>query len=33
MSITRRQFLLGTSAGLVLPSFFEKAFNYFENHG
>ena len=33
MSITRRQFLLGTAAGLVLPSFYEKAFSYFENHG
>ena len=33
MSITRRQFLLGTAAGLVLPSFYERAFSYFENHG
>jgi hypothetical protein len=32
MGVTRRQFLLGTSAGLVLPSFYEKAFSYFENH-
>lgn len=32
MSITRRQFLLGSAAGLVLPSFYEKAFSYFENH-
>lgn len=33
MSITRRQFLLGTAAGLVLPSFYERAYSYFENHG
>jgi hypothetical protein len=33
MSITRRQFLLGTTAGLILPSFYEKAYSFFENHG
>jgi hypothetical protein len=33
MSITRRQFLLGTSAGLILPSYFDKAQNYFANRG
>ena len=33
MSITRRQFLLGTSAGLILPSYFDRAVTYFENHG
>lgn len=33
MSITRRQFLLGTASGLILPAFYEKAFGYFENHG
>lgn len=33
MSITRRQFLLGTTAGLILPSFYERALSYFENHG
>lgn len=33
MSITRRQFLLGSAAGLILPSFYERAFSYFENHG
>ena len=33
MSITRRQFLLGTISGLVLPSFYERAYSYFENHG
>jgi hypothetical protein len=31
--LTRRQFLLGTTAGLILPSFYDKAFSYFENHG
>jgi hypothetical protein len=33
MSITRRQFLLGTTAGLILPSFYERAYSLFENHG
>jgi hypothetical protein len=33
MSITRRQFLLGTAAGLILPSFYERAYSFFENHG
>jgi hypothetical protein len=33
MSITRRQFLLGTSAGLILPTYFDKAQSYFANHG
>jgi len=33
MSITRRQFLLGTASGLILPSFYERAYSYFENHG
>ena len=33
MSITRRQFLLGTAAGLVLPSFYERAYSFFANHG
>ena len=33
MSITRRQFLLGTTAGLILPSFYERAYSFFENHG
>jgi hypothetical protein len=33
MAINRRQFLLGTAAGLVLPSFFDRALAYFENHG
>jgi hypothetical protein len=31
--ISRRQFLLGTGAGLILPSFFERALAYWENHG
>jgi hypothetical protein len=33
MSISRRQFVLGTAAGLILPSYFDKVFTYFENHG
>jgi hypothetical protein len=33
MAMNRRQFLLGTAAGLVLPSFFDRALAYFENHG
>ena len=33
MSLTRREFLLGTGAGFVLPSFFDRAFAYFQNHG
>ena len=33
MSISRRQFILGTGAGLVLPSYFDKVFTFFENHG
>ena len=33
MSITRRKFLLGTTAGLILPSFYERAYSYFQNHG
>ena len=33
MSISRRQFLLGTGAGLILPSYYDKVFTFFENHG
>ncbi len=33
MSISRRQFILGTAAGLILPSFYDKVFTFFENHG
>jgi hypothetical protein len=33
MSTTRRQFILGTAAGLILPSYYDKVFSYFENHG
>lgn len=33
MSISRRQFILGTAAGLILPSYYEKIFSYFENTG
>ena len=36
MSITRRQFLLttaGTGIGFIVPSFYDKALAYYENHG
>ena len=33
MSISRRQFILGTASGLILPSYYDKVFTYFENHG
>ena len=33
MSMSRRQFILGTGAGLILPSYYDKVFTYFENHG
>ena len=33
MSITRRQFILGTGAGLILPAYYDKVFTFFENHG
>ena len=33
MSISRRQFILGTAAGLILPSFYDKVLAYWENHG
>lgn len=33
MSISRRQFIIGTTAGLILPSYFDKVFAYFENTG
>ena len=33
MSISRRQFIIGTAAGLILPSYFDKVFAYFENTG
>ena len=33
MSISRRQFILGTAAGLILPSYFDKVFSYYENTG
>lgn len=36
MSITRRQFLLTTSGaglGIILPSFYEKALAFYQNHG
>ena len=31
--MNRRQFLVGTAAGLVLPSCYDKARNFFANHG
>jgi hypothetical protein len=33
MSISRRQFILGTAAGLILPAYYDKVFTFFENHG
>ena len=36
MSITRRQFLISATSGgvgLILPSYYEKVFSFFENHG
>ena len=33
MSISRRQFIIGTAAGLILPTYFDKVFAYFENTG
>ena len=33
MSISRRNFILGTAAGLILPSYYDKVFTFFENHG
>ena len=33
MSISRRHFILGTAAGFILPSFYDKVFTFFENHG
>lgn len=33
MSISRRQFILGTAAGLILPSYYDKVLAFWENHG
>jgi hypothetical protein len=33
MSISRRQFILGTASGFILPSYYDKVLSYFENHG
>ena len=33
MSISRRQFILGTAAGLILPAYYDKVLAYFENTG
>ena len=33
MSVSRREFILGTAAGLILPSFYDKVFTFYENTG
>jgi len=33
MSISRRQFIVGTAAGLILPSYFDRLFTVYENTG
>ena len=33
MCISRRQFILGAAAGLILPSYYDRALAYWENHG
>ena len=33
MSISRRQFILGTAAGLILPAYYDKILTLWENHG
>lgn len=33
MSISRRQFIVGTATGLILPSYYDKVLAYFENTG
>ena len=33
MSISRRQFIVGTAAGLILPSYFDRLFTFYENTG
>ena len=33
MLSTRRQFIVGTATGLILPSFYDKVFTFFENTG
>ena len=33
MTTSRRQFILGTTAGLILPSYYDRVFSYFQNHG
>lgn len=33
MSISRRNFILGTAAGLILPAYYDKVFTFFENTG
>ena len=33
MSISRRQFILGTASGLILPAYYDKVLAFIENHG
>jgi len=33
MSISRREFILGTAAGFILPSYFDKIFTFYEDTG
>ncbi len=33
MSISRRQFIIGTAAGLILPAYFDRLFTFYENTG
>lgn len=33
MSVTRREFIIGAAAGLILPSWFDRALAYYENTG
>lgn len=33
MTTSRRQFIIGTAAGLILPAYYDKVLSYWENHG
>jgi len=33
MSVNRREFILGTAAGFILPSYFDKIFTFYEDTG
>ena len=33
MSVSRRQFIIGTAAGLILPSYYDKVLTFFEDTG